>query len=230
METISVKARRSKKAGGLVDALSRAGFDNVREGATITCEKYQVEDLKGTKSLDYSLSFSNDAITLSYSVLPKDSRNGRLLKLLPLFFDSLELSKAYYEVDIASLLSLMHDLVVRLEPVIDKEALDFSQELSLFSKKYDDLSKRYQELLRSSEENARVLLECERRRDELESRVKSLESLSDEVLKEELYKWVVAHNGSIDIEQFCTAYVLSSARVEEGIALLVKEGYLKRVG
>jgi C-terminal processing protease CtpA/Prc len=109
-----------------------------------------------------------------------------------------------------------------------KDAIDFSTELSEIQGKYKSLEAKYSDLLRSSEENARILLECERKRDELSKRIEQLEKVSDEALKEMLYDWIKLHGGTINIAEFAKLQRMSVSRVEEGLNMLITEGYIKR--
>ena len=58
--------------------------------------------------------------------------------------------------------------------------------------------------------------------------VEKLQSLSDERLKEELYNWLKMHSGNIDIMDFGKAHGVPAARVEQGLDMLIREGYIKR--
>lgn len=108
-----------------------------------------------------------------------------------------------------------------------KDALELATELDELKVKYAERSKKYEDLVRAGEENTRILLECERHRDELHKRVDQLASLSDETLKQTLFEWIKVHGGSLETAEFARAHHLSVARVEEGVEMLIREGYIK---
>jgi hypothetical protein len=116
-----------------------------------------------------------------------------------------------------------------MEQVTGRDAVEMSAELDETRDKLNSMTKRYEELVRSSEENARILLECEHRRDEIQRRITTLDTLSDETLKELLFAWLKVHGGSGDMSEFSKAHrSLSYKRIEEGLNMLIHEGYIKR--
>ena len=147
---------------------------------------------------------------------------------MPTFTNIALLAEDQYEIKLNAFFRQINSFLGDLYNVIEKDAIDLSSELEEIKTKYNDLSKRYTELIRSSEENARLLLECERRRDELHQRTHQLEKLSDETLKEEIYTWVKIHDGNINLEEFCRTYSLPVKRAEEGLDMLVREGFIKK--
>ncbi|MGV8176543.1 MAG: hypothetical protein ACP5NX_01975, partial [Candidatus Bilamarchaeaceae archaeon] len=86
----------------------------------------------------------------------------------------------------------------------------------------------YEKLALSSEENSRILLEREQKIEELENKVEKLRGLGDEMLKRELFKWLKLHDGEINVAEFCAVNSLPSSRAEEGLEMLMREGYIKR--
>jgi transcriptional regulator of NAD metabolism len=96
------------------------------------------------------------------------------------------------------------------------------------NEKYTDIKAKYDDLVRSSEANTRLLLEAEQKNEELSKTVERLSGVSDELLMENIYGWIKVHGGSIDIREFSKANNTTPARTEEGLNLLIKEGYIKR--
>ena len=230
METIILSAKPLKKHAGLDSLLEKAGFDEVLVTKdSLTAQKRMPKELKSAHQVQYEVVFGPSTVELHFTVLPTEAKHKRMLEVLPLFYQCIALSQGYYSFSLKELVEQFTELLGRFESVVDKDSLDLSTELNALKVRSEDQSKKYQELMRSSESNARILLEYEQRQEELSKRVKDLESLSNEVLKEELFKWIKAHNGSLDLEQFCKAYHLPFTRAEEGIRMLMQEGYLKRV-
>lgn len=229
-EKIIIQAKRKRKIGKLTGLLRELGFTNVKTiGNDIVAEKLLGESLSSKQALlDYRIIFGKNNIELQFSIPQKESRKKRMLTLFPIFLNAALLAEDEYEIRVSTIFNQVNVFLSDVSKVIDKDTVDLASELSELKTKYDDLSKKYAELVRSSEENARLLLECERRRDELHQRTHNLEKLSDEALKEELYKWVKIHEGTINLEEFCKAYNMPTKRAEEGLELLVREGYIKK--
>lgn len=52
--------------------------------------------------------------------------------------------------------------------------------------------------------------------------------MSDDMLREALYSWIKLHNGYIDVKEFAQANSVAVMRAEEGLNLLIQEGYIRR--
>lgn len=229
-EKIAITAKRKKKLKRLNELLRSLGFTRVRaSGNDVIAERMFGESLSGKPSaLDYRIVFGRNAIEFGFTVSPRESRKKRLLALLPILLNAALLAEDEYEIRLSTLFSHVSGLFNDISGVIDKDAIDLASELDDMTLRYDSLSKKYAELVRSSEENARLLLECEHRRDELHQRTHELEKLSDELLKEEIYKWIKIHEGAIDLAEFCRIFSMPLKRAEEGLDILVREGYIKK--
>lgn len=229
-ERLGITARRKKKLKRLNELLRSLGFTRVRtSGNDVIAERMFGESLSGKQSaLDYRIIFGKNEIEFSFTVPSKESRKKRLLALLPIALNAMLLAEDEYEIKLSTLFRHVSGFFSDISQVIDKDAADLANELEEVTGRYEDLSKKYAELVRSSEENARLLLECEHRRDELHRRTHDLEKLSDELLKEELYKWIKLHEGTVDLSEFCRIYCMPLKRGEEGLDMLVREGYVKK--
>jgi len=228
-EKITVSAVRKKSPSSLSPMLGGLGFSRISYTKDrLVVERIIGEDLKGKPNLDYRIVFLEDSIELVYEVPPKASKRARLLGLLPVFLDVLVLSSEFYDVSAPSIFPHVQSLLSDIQKVIGKDVVELSAELEDMRSKFDTLNSRYKDLVSSSEENARILLESERRRDELGALVGKLKAMSDDRLREELYLWLKMRNGNIDIYEFGKAHDVPSPRVEEGLDMLIKEGYIKR--
>jgi len=109
---------------------------------------------------------------------------------------------------------------------------------------YESLSKRHSDaqaqlsmllaknraLLRSSEEGVLASLELERQSSALSSRIKKLESVSDDALLELICDWLSSHHGKFDAALFSKAHGTLPARAEEGLGRLLASGAIRKVG
>jgi hypothetical protein len=228
-EKIVVPAARKQQLAHLASRLGELGFSSIAYTKDrLVVERVFGEDLKGKPNLDYRITFLDSTIEMVYSITPNASKRARMLELLPLLLNVLTISEEYYDVKPSALFPHVIGLLSDVSKVVGKDAMELSAELEELRAKFSSMNARYQDLVGSSEENARILLECERRRDELRVLVEKLQSMSDDRLKEELFLWLKMHNGNIDIVEFGKAHNVAQGRVEEGLDLLIREGYIKR--
>ena len=111
---------------------------------------------------------------------------------------------------------------------ISVQKQQFQQQLTELESKYQDINAKYQDLVRSSEANTRILLECERKRDELQKKFNHLSGMGDDLLKDSLYNWIKIHGGTIDVREFSKANSVAVTRVEEGLNMLIRDGFIRR--
>jgi molybdopterin converting factor small subunit len=228
-QKIRVPAEKKKRLAQLSTKLGELGFSRITYTKDrLVIERISGEDLKGKPNLDYRITFLDGSIELLYQVAMRESERARLLEILPLFLDVLVVAEDYYDIKASAVFTHVLKLLADLRKVTGKDILELSAEFEDLRSKYDSLNSRYRDLVGSSEDNAKILLECERRRDELMKVVKKLKALSDERLREELYVWLKMHNGHIEINEFGKVYDVSPARVEEGLDMLIRGGYIKR--
>jgi len=229
LEKIKIKAVQKKPLNELATLMGNLGFTRISYSKeTLTIEKMKGFDLKGQPQLDYSILFGPSNIELGYNVPPKKNPRARLMEVMPVFLNVLQLAEDYYDIKPSAIYFEINTVLSEMLKLTSKDAIDFSTELSEIQGKYKSLEAKYSDLLRSSEENARILLECERKRDELSKRIEQLEKVSDEALKEMLYDWIKLHGGTINIAEFAKLQRMSVSRVEEGLNMLITEGYIKR--
>ena len=229
VEKIKIKAERKKSLNQLATLMGNLGFTKISYSKDkLSIEKMKGFDLKGKPELDYMVVFEPKTVELSYNVPQKKNIRGRLLEVLPVFLNVMQLAEDYYDVKPSALYYEINSAISEMLKLANKDAIDLSTELSEVQAKHRSLEAKYADILRSSEENARILLECERKRNELSKRVEQLEKLSDEALKETLYDWIKLHGGTINIREFSKLHRIPIPRVEEGLDLLITEEYIKR--
>lgn len=231
IETVAFEAEQKKSLRELLPQLNQTGFDKIQyRPGRLVLEKFvsQPGAADAPETLAYRIILGKKFIELHFPADDEPSRRKNLLTILPVFIHVLLLAEDYYTLRATPLFPLFLDLLEDLSRYLGTEALDLSSELDETRKKHTDLLQKYEELVRSSEENARILLECERRRDELIQRVGQLEGMSDEMLRQTLFEWVRVHGGTLVVAEFAKTYHLPLMRVEEGLRMLMQDGYIKR--
>ncbi|MFH1785355.1 MAG: hypothetical protein ABH842_02920 [Candidatus Micrarchaeota archaeon] len=228
-EKIIVIAKQKKQLKHLAALLSGLGFTKISFLKNVlSVEKIKGSDLQGKPYLEYKVEFKPAEIEFLYSYSANRGKTARLLDLMPTFLNILQVAEDYYDVKPTSIFSHVTAALSETSKIIDRDAMEFSTELTELESKYDDLSAKYDDLVRSGEGNTRLLLECERKRDELQKKLSQMSGMSDDLLKESLYNWIKVHGGTIDVRDFSKANSVAVSRVEEGLNMLIREGYIKR--
>ncbi|MBN2478584.1 hypothetical protein JXB01_04820 [Candidatus Micrarchaeota archaeon] len=230
MKTIELKAKlKGKSFSSLSKEFSELGFSSISvKKNALALVKDTGKDLEGKPHKDYEILLEKNKVIFKYSVMTPSEELRRRLEVLPVFLSVLTIINSSYIIDLLPVYEEMDKAIKDMTSLVSREGIDYTAEISSLKIKNDSLKRKYDELVSSSEENARILLECERRRDDLNRRVDSLEGMSDELLKEKLFKWIKIHNGTVSIDDFSSANKISPSRTEEGLNLLIREGYIKR--
>jgi hypothetical protein len=228
-EIIKIKAKRLQPLKSLMPMLGSLGFSRVKYTKdTLVVERVESEDLSGAPYLFYKIELSPDSILIRY-VLPSPQR--RLLRGLEMGLLSLNVFRiisTHYAVTVSSVYPFYYSLLGSLSDALGKQKLEAVSELNALKTRYISLEKKYRDLVRSSEQNARILVEAERKNEELAGRIARMEGLNDEILQERLFEWIRTHDGEINIYEFGKINSIPIGRVEQGLNLLIKQGYIKR--
>ena len=228
-ETITVPSKQKKDLKDLATLLGDLGFTKISYSKkTLSLEKIKGNDLRGNPYLEYRIDFNPDSVSFTYSFSAKTSRMARLLSVLPTFLNILQVAEDYYIISPTAIFSHVNAVLAEVSKMVDRDSIEFSTQLSELQTKHEDLNSKYDSILRSREANTRILLECERKRDELQKKLDQLTGMSDDLLKESLYDWIKLHGGSIDVREFSKANSVAISRTEEGLNMLIGEGFIRR--
>ncbi|MEM4625923.1 MAG: hypothetical protein QXF70_00680, partial [Candidatus Bilamarchaeaceae archaeon] len=229
VEKISFKAQQKKSIRPLASLMGNLGFTKISYlNETLVVEKVFGYDLKGKPELDYRITLAPSEILLEYEIIKGKNKRARLLSVLPVFLNVLQIVEDYYDIKPSTIYYEINEALAEALKLVGKDMIELSTELSEMKSKYRVLKAKYDDLLQSSEANARVLIECENKRDELRKKVERLMAYDDETLKEMLYEWIKLHGGKLNVMEFSKINRVPVPRVEEGINMLITEGYIKR--
>ncbi|MEM4166368.1 MAG: hypothetical protein QW153_03895 [Candidatus Bilamarchaeaceae archaeon] len=229
VEKISFKAQQKKSIRPLASLMGNLGFTKISYlNETLVVEKVFGYDLKGKPELDYRITLAPSEILLEYEIIKGKNKRARLLSVLPVFLNVLQIVEDYYDIKPSTIYYEINEALAEALKLVGKDMIELSTELSEMKSKYRVLKAKYDDLLQSSEANARVLIECENKRDELRRKVERLMAYDDETLKEMLYEWIKLHGGKLNVMEFSKINRVPVPRVEEGINMLITEGYIKR--
>ncbi len=224
---ITLKGKALRNFEKLSDQFAGLGFTTVDSGSgRLSLERVETSDLKGRSHHFYRATFYPDKLVFTYSL--GMNRKKRDLEALATLMNMIKVAEKHYEVDAGDLHAPIAAVLNEARALVDSESYATVQQLSELEERYYSLEKKYKDLVLSSEQNARILLECEKKRDEYASRMKELEAMSDDALVQEIFKWLKTHAGEINIGHFAKSYGISTARTEEGLEHLLKNGYIRK--
>jgi hypothetical protein len=228
-EIIKIKAKRLSPLKSLIPMLGSLGFSKVQYAKDkLIVERIESEDLSGKPYLFYRIDLAPDSVVIRY-VLPSPER--RLLRGLEMGLLSLNIFRiisSHYQVTVSSVYPFYYSLLTSLSDALGKQKLEAVSELNTLRARHISLEKKYRDLVRSSEQNARILVESERKNEELTEKISKMEGLDDELLQERLFEWIRTHDGEINMYEFGKINSIPIGRVEQGLDLLIKQGYIKK--
>ena len=228
-EIIKIKAKRTKPLKDLTPMLGALGFTKLSYAKdTLALEKIESEDLSGKPYLFYKIELGPNSIVIRYLLPSPERRLSRSLEMGLLSLNLFRIISSHYDVSVSSVYPFYYALLNSLSDALNKEKLESLSELNTLKAKYVSLDKKYKDLVRSSEQNARILVEAERKNEELNEKIQKMEGVNDEVLQERLFEWIRTHDGEINIYDFSNINSIPVGRAEEGLNLLIKNGYIKR--
>lgn len=228
MKSIIIKGKQMKDFRTIAKLFSNMGFTKINVSKkSIILEKSLGKNLEGNLQMDYSILFEKNQITFNYNETEFEKRL-RYFQSIKILINLLIIAKDYYYFEPEGILALCLDNINFVEKTVKVSDINLSEKIDFLEHKNKQLLAKYQDLVKSSEENARLLFEAERRSEEIIKKLSDIEVMSDETLKEELFEWIKIHSGSIDLSEFSNSFNIPKKRVEDGINLLIKEGYIRK--
>ena len=225
--TLTLKGKQKRDFSKLKSVLEELGFTSIAARKDrLSVEKIEISDLKGNAHHSYKATFYSNRLVFSYSL--GSNRQKRDLDAFTVLINLLKVSEDFYTISAGELRTQFLELIGHVRSTVDSESHSTAHDVLDLREKYDSLEKKYRDLVLSSEQNARILLDCEKKKNEYHGRMEALEGMSDESLSQEIFKWLKTHSGEISISGFAKSYSVPTARVEEGLELLLRKGYIKK--
>jgi hypothetical protein len=196
----------------------------------MTLVKVESRDMQRRPYLFMIFAFTKDGIKIEFSIGFDSGAKLRRLYVLKNLAAVLSLIADLYEVDNTELLQ-------HLDSSIDDFLGSLTPEYGSLYNSYQALLTKHRELRRlkidlaNSNKNLSVQASMlENENSEIKSRLKELETYSDESLMSMIQDWIDAHGGSIDVTAFATTHRITPPRVEQILDLMVREGYIELKG
>ncbi|MEM2948229.1 MAG: hypothetical protein QXY05_00930 [Candidatus Anstonellales archaeon] len=242
---IPVKAGEGEKpsapdVGALrINAKLTVSFDDV-ERAILPVEKGEVaktkegvsfayvetRDLNGVPISFFIINFKKDGMDVLYSIPQNTTPSKRKWEVTKKLLTILMLLRDAYVIDTKDIIGLVDMVIKDLDAYATQ---DYGRLYSEYDKLKNEIKRLNRKVVVLSEENERLVkenYELNSKNDELILKIKKLETLSPETLRERIQDWLREHNGEINIGEFARIYSVPEALVEEQLNKLVKEGFI----
>ncbi len=214
-----------------VDAkLRTASFmEVVSERDSVNAAYVESRDIDKNPYMFALFKFRSDSIEVLYSVPPNAAPKKRKMDMVRYFLNLLTTLGSAYSLEPSAVYQLLD---ASLKEMNDFVSLDYNKLYTAYDnmkKDYEDVSRRLKRAQQELEELKRQDYEAKTKADELAVRLRQLETMSDDTLKEKLQEWISEHAGEINITEFSKLYKVPESRVEEMLNVLVREGYVQSV-
>lgn len=225
---IVLKAILNQELDNVKKSCEKLGFEEIQHNKTnIIVKTIERRDLKDNPHLFFTITFSKSEIQLEYTLTNEINERIRNIEMIELLF-RISIYFDMYDIDNKQIYS---EALNSFNNVTDIINTDYENLLT----KYDETKNQFENANLKNKENMNIInklnktmIELEKRNADLSERVKTLETLSKDGLKNELLEWLTIHNGKINILEFTQTKKISQTRVEEGLDMLLKGGQIEK--
>ncbi|MDE1833050.1 MAG: cell division protein ZapB [Candidatus Micrarchaeota archaeon] len=196
----------------------------------LTVLRVESRDIQKRPFLFIIITLGRDKASIRYTIGLDSSPKMRRLYVLKTLLSVLSLVTDLYHVDDT-------EIFQHLDSSIDEVLGSVSQSYSTLFNNYDSLFNEFRELKRRNIElassNKNLTVQASQLSDEnqeLKTRLKSLETYSDEALMVMIEDWIESHDNTIDVNGFANNYKIVPTRVEEMLNKMVSLNYIELKG
>lgn len=225
-----IKGKLKGTISGIVETLRSITFIEIAQEKSVVNVAYiESRDINKNPYLFSIVKIKEDEVEVVYSITPEISPTKRRLDVIRYLLNIISLIEDDYAVDNKILLQLIDDV---FKSVTESISLDYSKlytEYDALKKEVADLKKKNERLSQQVEALSSQNYELKSENDQYRIRLQQLEKMSDDALKVKVQSWIIEHNGSINVPEFCKVYGVVESKVEEILNQLVSGGYLVSV-
>ena len=228
VDGFKIKAKLTGSVKDVSDVLRTVSFLEVaQEKDAVNAVYVESRDINKNPYLFSIIKIKKDVLEIVYSIPPEIAPRKRKLDVIRYVLNILSLVGDDFTVENKTLYQLLETAV---KDLLDSVTMDYSKLYTAYDsikKDADDLRQKVERIQEQNEALTAKNYEIKAANDELSLRVKSLEGLSDDMLKAKLQEWVMEHNGEINIIEFTKVHNVPGTRIEQMLNKLVAEGYLE---
>lgn len=171
--------------------------------------------------------FQADAIEVMYTIPPTAAPKKRKLDLVRQFLNMLTALGSSYRIEPSAVYQLMDAALKEMGEFVSMDYNKLYVSYDTIKKDYETATRRLRRMDAEIEALKKESYELKTKNDELALRLKNLESMSNETLREKVQTWISEHEGEINITEFSKFYKVAETKVEEILNVLVNEGYIQ---
>ena len=208
---------------------SVSSLETVAEKDCVSAVYVESRDISKNPYTFALFKFKPEYVEVLYSIPPTSAPKKRKLDMVRYFLNLLTYLNSAYSVEPSAAFQLVDAALKDLNEFV---SLDYSKLYTSYDnmkKDYEDASRRLKKLQQDMDVLKSQNYELRTRNDELQLRVKQLEVLSDETLREKVQEWISEHGSEINISDFAKFHRVPETRVEEVLNFLVREGFIQAV-
>jgi len=228
VDGFKIKAKLTGSVKDVSNILRTVSFLEVApEKEAVNAVYVESRDINKNPYLFSIIRIRQDELEVVYSIPLEIAPRKRRLDVIRYVLNILSLVAEDFSVENRTLYQLLETAV---KDLLDSVTMDYSKLYTAYDsvkKDADDLRQKVERIQEQNEALTAKNYELKAANDELNLRVKSLEGLSDDLLKSKLQEWIMEHNGEINIIEFTKVHNVPGTRVEQMLNKLVAEGYLE---
>lgn len=200
-----------------------------KEKSSVSVAYVESRDINGDP---YSFIISriySDRIDAIYTIPESISPRKRRINVIKFVANITILLKGHYSVEEYIFLEFMDYAVGRLLKGLDKNYSQMYTAYDRLLKDYEDLERKLHRLTDERDALSIQNFELKSKNEELQVKLKSYMTLSDDMLKVKLIDWLKDHSGVLDISDFSKTYNVVEARIKASLNDLLDSGYIKLI-
>lgn len=227
---LEIPLKRLSSSESVKKALSTLSFitDLNDHSDAVVASVVETRDIHKNPYLYYEFTFKPSGLALKYSITPEVNARQRRVDICRNLLGMLALTGESYGVKLGPLYTLLQNSLEDSSANANQTYQQLLNRHEALMKENKSMVERHKKLKEVNDELNNSFLELEKRSQMIGDRLKQLEGMTDIELKEELQRWIFEHDGSIRYSDFAKTFNIPQSRVEDGINMLLKEGYIVR--
>ncbi|NYZ78985.1 hypothetical protein H0N99_02455 [Candidatus Micrarchaeota archaeon] len=224
-------ARRVRDLSEITSALSLLSSVQLAvEGDYVAALNVESRDIRKNPYLFSTVYFRPSEIEIVYTIVPGINKKKRNIEVLKHFLNILTLIGQTYEIDHKQLYQIIRNSLTEITEFATSTYDEIYAKYDVLNGEALSLQRKIESLNASLAKITKETVELKARNDELELRLKELESPSDDTLKVKIQEWLELHNNEINITEFAKVYNVLESRVEHLLNAMVTQGHLEYIG
>lgn len=227
-DALELKAKLIGSNADIMTRLSSLELFSIKETENgVTLLRVESRDIQKRPFIFMLITLGRDTARVEYTIAPDTSPKLRRLSVIKTLLSTLSLISDLYSVD-------NRELFQHTDSAIDNLLDSLSQNYSTLFNNYDALFNEYREIKRLNIElsasNKNLAVQASQFSEEnarLQTRLKELETYSDDALMAMIEEWIESHGDTIDINEFANNYKTVPARAEQILNKMVSLGYIE---